>query len=133
VFNESLEYLKDFDMSTNTTTMNIRIQQLNHSEYYQEWKRRICQHLKGAGYWTIVNGTEIPLLKPKEGSKDRNAIKDWREYLIRRDAASAQITHYLSSELWKIYEDEGVTANLKILWDKIGNQKSSIVLNVNRL
>jgi hypothetical protein len=59
--------------------MNIQIQRLTRGRDYREWRRRICQHLKGAGYWTIVSGTEIPPPKP-EGSKDRNVIKDWREY-----------------------------------------------------
>jgi hypothetical protein len=69
-----------------------------------------------------------------KGSRDRSAIKDWREYSIRRDASSAQITYYLPSELCKNYEDEGITENPKLLWDKIENdQKSSMVLNVNHL
>jgi hypothetical protein len=98
---------------------------------YQEWCMRVKQQLRSTNVWSIVSGTEIPPIKPEPNAKntDRNAIKDWRDYVGRVDSAIAQINFALSFELCKAYEiDERYPeGDAKALWDAIEKDQASRV------
>jgi hypothetical protein len=67
---------------------------------------RVKQQLQSTNVRSIVSRTEIPPVKPEPNARntDRNAIKDWWDYVGHVDSAIAQINFALSSELFKAYE-----------------------------
>jgi hypothetical protein len=98
---------------------------------YQEWRMRVEQQLRSTNVWSIVSGAKIPPVKPEPNARntDRNAIKDWQDYVGCVDSAIAQINISLSSELCKAYEiDECCPeGDSKALWDAIEKDQTSRV------
>jgi hypothetical protein len=65
--------------------------------------------------------------EPNAWNTNRNAIKDWRDYVRRVDSAIAQINFALSSELCKAYEihERCPERHAKALWDAIKKDQAS--------
>ena len=85
-------------------------------------------HLQGLGLFSIVDGSEVPPPDPaattaEEGKEpalvDRAAIREWREYRIRRDMTTATIIQALTDELAMKYRDRQLRSDPAVLWKKI--------------
>ena len=104
------------------------IAKLTRSGDYETWQFRMEVHLQGLGLFSIVDGSEVPPPDPaaataEEGKEpapvDWATIREWREYRIRYDMATATIIQALTDELAMKYRDCQLRKDSAVLWKKI--------------
>ena len=104
------------------------IAKLTRSGDFEIWQFRKEIYLQGLGLFSIVDGSEIPppdlAAATTEEEKDpapidRAAIREWREYRIRRDMATPNIVQALGDKLAMKYRDRELRKDPAVLWKKI--------------
>ena len=130
---------------------------------FDTWRLRMQFYLQGIGVFSIVDGSEeappnprTPVAAPTgttpatpeteaenttqattvltRTTVDRHAIKDWRDYRMRRDMAVAMIMQGLTDELAKKYRQPELLADPAALWQRIeADGRSKLRLDVHHL